>query len=122
MGDAGRQLLRGQDPQRTPRHLPRASIRIARGVYYRPGTFRSPAVEWDETVHADTGLLGFTTKHLYFSRPNKKFQSRYDRVVDFEPFSHGFGIMRDAHTSTPQTFRTGDGCAAYDLTGDLAQT
>ena len=27
------------------------SIRVARGVYYRPGTFRSRAVEWDETVH-----------------------------------------------------------------------
>ena len=33
------------------------SIRITRGVYYRPSTFRSQSVEWDETVHAGTGLL-----------------------------------------------------------------
>ena len=47
------------------------SIRVARGVYYRPGTFRSRNVEWDETVHQDTGLLGFTTKHIYFSGAKK---------------------------------------------------
>ena len=33
------------------------SIRVARGLYYRPSTFRSRPIEWDETVHADTGLL-----------------------------------------------------------------
>ena len=72
------------------------SIRVARGVYYRPATFRNRAVEWEETVHADTGLLGFITKHLYFSGAKKKFRVRYDRIVDLEPFSDGFGIMRDS--------------------------
>ena len=91
------------------------SIRVARGVYYRPGTFRSRAVEWEETVHQDTGLLGFTTKHLYFSGNKKKFRVRYDRIVDFEPFSDGFGIMRDAQTAKPQSFRTGDGWFALNL-------
>lgn len=33
------------------------SIRVARGLYYRPSTFRSRPIEWEETVHADTGLL-----------------------------------------------------------------
>ena len=32
------------------------SVRVARGVCYRPGTFRSRSVEWEETVHQDTGL------------------------------------------------------------------
>ena len=77
------------------------SFRIARGVYHRPSAFRSRQVEWDETVHADTGLLGFTTKHLYFSGSKKKFRVRYDRIVDFEPFSDGFEIMRDAQTAKP---------------------
>ena len=39
----------------------------------------------------------------------REFRVRYDRIVDFEPFSDGFGIMRDAQTATPQSFRTGDG-------------
>ena len=97
------------------------SFRIARGVYYRPSAFRSRQVEWDETVHADTGLMGFTTKHIYFSGPNKKFRVRYDRIVDFEPFSDGFGIMREAQTAKPQSFRTGDGWFAYNLAVNLAQ-
>ena len=91
------------------------SIHAAQGVYYRPSTFRSRNTEWDETVHQDTGLLGFTTKHLYFSGAKKKFRVRYDRIVDFEPFSNGFGIMRDAQSAKPQSFRTGDGWFAYNL-------
>ena len=96
------------------------SIRVARGVYYRPGTFRSRSVEWEDTVHQDTGLLGFTTKHIYFSGPRKKFRVRYDRIVDFEPFSDGFGSMRDAQTAKPQNFRTGDGWFTYNLAVNLA--
>ena len=97
------------------------SIRVARGLYYRPGVFRSRSVEWEETVHQDTGLLGFTTKHIYFSGPRKKFRVRYDRIVDFEPFSDGFGLMREAQTAKPQSFRTGDGWFAYNLAVNLAQ-
>ena len=85
------------------------SIRVAIGVYYRPGTFRSRAVEWEETVHQDTGLLGFATKHRYFSGPKKKFRVRYDKIVESKPFSDGFEIMRDAQTAKPQSFKTGDG-------------
>ena len=81
------------------------SIRGARGVYYRSGTFRSRSVEWEEAVHQDTGLLGFTTKH------------RYDQIVDFEPFSDGLGLMRDAQTAKPQSFRTGYGWFGYNPLG-----
>ena len=84
------------------------STRVARDINYRPGTFRSRSVEWEETVHQDTGLLGFTTKHICFSGPKKKFRVRYDRIVDFEPFDDGFGIMREARTARAQVFRSGD--------------
>ena len=97
------------------------SIRVARGVYYRPSTFRSGPIEWEETVHADTGLLGFTTKHIYFASSRKKFRVRYDRIISFEPYDDGFGIMRDAQTAKPQAFRTGDGWFAYNLAAKLAQ-
>ena len=97
------------------------SVRVAKGMYYRPGTFRSRTVEWDETVHADTGLLGFTTKHLYFAGSRKKFRVRYDKIVALTPYDDGLGIMRDAMTAKPQTFRTGDGWFAYNLAVNLAQ-
>ena len=51
----------------------------------------------------------------------REFRVRYDRIVDFEPFSDGFGIMRDAQTAKPQSFRTGDGWFAYNLAVNLAQ-
>ena len=117
------------------------SIRVARGLHYRPSTFRSRPTLWEETVHSDTGLLGLTTKHLYFApgygacrhhpplrRPmaciagsRKRFRVRYDRIVSFEPYDDGFGIMRDAQTAKPQAFRTGDGWFAYNLAVNLAQ-
>ena len=60
-------------------------------------------------------MLGLTTKHLYFAGARKKFRVRYAKIVSFEPYSDGLGIMRDAQTAKPQTFRTGDGWFAYNL-------
>ena len=98
-----------------------ASIRVAKGLYYRPSTFRSRPVEWEETVHADTGMLGITSKHIYFHGPRKRFRIRYDRIVSFEPYKDGVGVMRDAQTAKPQSFKTGDGWFAYNLITNLAQ-
>ena len=97
------------------------SIRVARGLYYRPSTFRSRVIETEETVHQDTGLLGFTTKHIYFSGPKKKFRVRYDKIVDFDSYDDGFGITKDNQTAKPQAFRTGDGWFSYNLAVNLAQ-
>ena len=97
------------------------SIRVAKGLYYSPRTFRSRAVEWEETVQEDTGLLGVTSKHIYFHGPRKRFRIRYDRIVSFDPYEDGIGVMRDAQTAKPQTFRTGDGWFIYNLVTNLAQ-
>ena len=97
------------------------SIRAARGLYYRPSTFRSQPIEWEETVHADTGMLGLTTRHLHFAGNRKRSRVRYDRIVTFDPYDNGFGIMRDAQTVKPQAFRTGDGWFAYNLATNLSQ-
>ena len=97
------------------------SIRVARGIYYSPRQSRSRPIEWEETVHQDTGVLGLTTKHLYFAGAKKKFRVQYDRIVSFDPYDDGFGIMRDAQSAKPQTFRTGDGWFPYNLATNLAQ-
>ena len=97
------------------------SIRVARGLYYSPRQFRSRPIEWEETVHQDTGLLGLTTKHLYFAGTKKKFRIRYDRIVNFDPYDDGFGVMREAQSAKPQAFRTGDGWFPYNLVTNLAQ-
>ena len=97
------------------------SILVTRGVYYRPSTFRSRVIEKEETVYQDTGLLCFTTKHIYFSGPKKKFRLRYNKIVNFEPYDDGFGIMKDNLTAKPQAFKTGDGWFSYNLAVNLGQ-
>ena len=61
------------------------------------------------------------TKHIYFAGGRKRFRVRYDRIVAFNPYDDGFGIMRDTQTAKAQTFRTGDGRFAYNLAANMAQ-
>lgn len=91
------------------------SVRVARGVYFRTGGFKGRPVEYEESVHEDTGLLGVTTKHIYFAGSSKRFRIRHERIVSIEPYTDGIGIQRDAVRAKPETFRIGDGWFAYNL-------
>lgn len=96
------------------------SVRIARGLYYRVGGFRGEPQVSAESVHADTGILGVTEKHLYFAGATKSFRVRYDKIVAFIPYSDGIGFQRDATTAKPQAFLTGDGWFVYNLVTNIA--
>ncbi len=97
------------------------SVRIAKGLYYRSGAFKGERVQTSERIHADTGLLGVTNKHIYFSGEEKSFRINFDKIVTFEPFSDGIGMQRDTQTSKPQIFITDDGWFTYNLITNLAQ-
>lgn len=97
------------------------SIRIAKGVYYRTGGFRGNPTVTTTTVHIDTGLLGITTKYVYFAGGSKSFRVPYKKIVSFTPYSDGFGLQRDAMTAKPQSFVIGDGWFVYNLVSNLAQ-
>ena len=92
---------------RLARHLPAPRQGRPHGVQQAPGI---------TTTDCQTGA---PEKRPAGSR--KRFRVRYDKIVAFEPFSDGFGIMRDAQTAKPQTFRTGDGWFPYNLAANLAQ-
>lgn len=96
------------------------SLRIAKGLYYRVGSFRGHPVETTERVHVDTGILAVTTKHIYFHGSTKSFRVRFDKIVSFTPYSDGIGIQRDASTAKPQVFITGDGWFTYNLLVNIA--
>ena len=98
-----------------------ASIRVMRGVYYHTGGFRSRTVETTVTEKLDVGLMGLTNKHIYFAGSSKQFREAYSRIVAFDPFSDGFGIMREAQTARPQMFITGNGWFVYNMVTNLAQ-
>jgi hypothetical protein len=92
-----------------------------KGVYYRVGAFKGHAVESTERVHIDTGWVVITTKNIYFAGPQKSVRIPYAKIVSFEPFSDGIGLMRDAATAKPQIFVTGDGWFTYNLVTNLSQ-
>ncbi len=97
------------------------SIRVMKGVYYRVGAFKGQAVEHTERVHIDTGWVVVTNKNIYFAGPRKSVRLPYAKIVSFEPFSDGIGVMRDTATAKPQIFVTGDGWFTYNLVTNLSQ-
>ena len=62
--------------------------------------------------HTDSGTLGITTKHIYFNGLEKRFRVRLDKIVSFEPYSDGLGIMRDTARAKPEVFLM-DGNSAW---------
>jgi hypothetical protein len=97
------------------------SIRIAKGLYYRPSSFTSHVIERTETVHADTGVLGVTNQGLYFVGPSKSLRIPYGKVVSFTAYKDGIGLVRDAANARPQSFQTNDGWFTYNLVNNLAE-
>ena len=94
MQDVGYYLVKTRRERRSTSHGP--SIRIAEASTTAPAPSTARASTGTRPYTPITDPLGFITKHLYFSVPEKKFRVRYDRVMDLEPFVDGFGIMRDA--------------------------
>jgi hypothetical protein len=97
------------------------SIRIAKGVYYRTSAFKGNPVDTKVTVPIDVGFLGVTQKHIYFAGPSKAFRVNYNKIVAFNPFSDGIGIVRDVSNAKLQLFITGDGWFTYNLVMNLMQ-
>jgi hypothetical protein len=97
------------------------SIRVMKGVYYRVGAFKGHVVEHTDRVHIDTGWVVVTNKNIYFAGSRKSVRLPYAKIVSFEPFSDGIGVMRDTATAKPQIFVTGDGWFTYNLVTNLSK-
>ncbi len=97
------------------------SIRVARGVYYRPAVFTSTPVERAYTATIGRGTMLLTNKNLYFASGAKTLRIPYVKILSFEPFKDGLGIHRDAASAKPQIFVTGDGWFTYNMATNLAQ-
>jgi len=97
------------------------SFKVAKGVYFRTGAFKGRSVESTERVRSDVGMVVVTNKHIYFSGSVKSFRIPYSKIVSFEPFNDGIGVMRDAANAKAQIFVTGDGWFIYNLVTGLSR-
>lgn len=96
------------------------SIRVMKGVYYRPSVFKGSPVERTAAVSHGKGTLVITNKHVSFVG-SKSIRIPYRKIVTVQPYKDGIGIQRDAATARPQSFVTGDGWFTYNLITNLAQ-
>jgi hypothetical protein len=97
------------------------SVRVMKGVYYRVGAFKGRPVTHLDRVNVGTGTLFVTTKHLCFAGSPKSVRIPYSKIISFEQYSDGIGIMRDAASAKPQTFITGDGWFTFNLISQVSQ-
>jgi hypothetical protein len=97
------------------------SVRVAKGVYYHTSAFRGHQIQTHGVEQIESGALGVTTKGLYLVGPVKSFRIPFAKIVNFVPYSDGFGIFRDAANARQQVFVTGDGWFSYNLVTNLSQ-
>lgn len=97
------------------------SIRIAKGLYYRVSAFKGEAVNTTVRTAVDRGTMLITDKNIYFAGPAKSLRLPYSKIVSFQPFADGFGIIRDGANAKPQLFITGDGWFTFNLVTNLAR-
>jgi len=98
------------------------SVRVARGLYYRTGTFKGHPVKTEETVLVGKGVMLITSKNIYFGSSAKSLRIPYGKIVAFTPYSDGVGIQRDALSAKPQLFINGAGWFTYNLLMNLSQS
>ncbi len=96
------------------------SVRVAKGLYLRSGAFKGRPVDRTETVSKGTGMLGITTKHIYFTGTSDSFRIRYSKIVSFQPSENAITVMRDTASAKPETFVNGDGWFIHNLVTNLS--
>lgn len=77
------------------------NIRICKGVYYRTGGFKGTPIETIYMHKVGIGMVCLTTKHLYFSSPEKSIKIPYDKILSVETYSNGVGIQKDGANDKP---------------------
>lgn len=73
------------------------SIKICKGIYYRPSTGRMKPMEHSYMNLEGTGKLFVTNKHLIFNSPTKGVKIPYTKIIGVTPYSDGMELNRDGN-------------------------
>jgi len=98
-----------------------ASIRIAKGVYYRANSFKGYPVKEQEMKYIDSGIFALTSKHVYFYSSNKTFKIPFGKIITIQPYEDGIGLQKDGASSKPQVFKGIDGWFVFNIVNNLNQ-
>lgn len=88
------------------------SFRVAKGVYFRVGGFRSESHE--ELRNIDQGTLTLTNKRLVFSGTKRTINIDLGKIVSVEPYSDGVALRRSGKEKTQ--YFTGIDQAEFTIT------
>lgn len=75
---------------------PAVRIKIAKGIYYRAGSANIQTVSEEVMREIDTGAVYFTNKRVIFVGGKRNVNIRLNRILDFNVFSNGIEVVKDA--------------------------
>lgn len=95
------------------------SMRIAKGLYYRTGSFKGYPVQTEEMTLIASGSVVLTNKNFYFLASNKNFKIQYNKILTVNPYEDGVGIQKDGLNNKHQIFRGLDGWFTYNFISNI---
>lgn len=96
-----------------------ASVRVAKGVYLRAGSFRGKVVESNYLKLIGVGMMAITNKNIYYASNQKTFKLPHNKIVGVKPYSDGIQIFKDGINAKAQYFTQIDGLFAYNIISNI---
>lgn len=95
------------------------SVRIAKGFYYRMGSFKGYPVRTEEMSFVANGSVVLTNENIYFLASNKNFKIPYNKILTIDSYEDGVGIQKDGPNTKPQVLRGLDGWFIYNFISNI---
>lgn len=95
------------------------SVRVAKGVYLRSGSFKGYPVETTETVQIGRGSLIITNKHLFWLSPSRSIKIPAKKIISVIPCSDGIILQKDGVSAKPFSFIVDDPWFVCNLISNL---
>lgn len=95
------------------------SIRIAKGLYYRTGSFKGEPITTTSLKPILGGDLIITNKNTYFYSIQKSIKHPHNKVIAYVPFEDAIGIQPSRANSKTQYIKGIDGRFAINLLSNL---
>ncbi|MDY0103312.1 MAG: hypothetical protein RBS07_10260 [Lentimicrobium sp.] len=96
-----------------------ASIKIAKGLYYRTSSFKGEPIKTEESKLTAVGSFVLTNKNIYFGSPRKTLKIKYSQIISMPTFSDAIGIQQSRANSKPLYFKNIDVGFVFNVISNL---